>query len=178
MGEFALKCADVKWLGREIMVHILFVCMGNICRSPTAEGAFQALIDGGGLKGISCDSAGTIGFHVGEPPDRRATAVAAARGIDLSHQRSRRVDLDDFQRFDYILAMDRANLSDLLAMAPKDCRARIELFLAYAPEAGPAEVPDPYYGGGQGFDHVLDLVEAASGGLMAALQERHGAFSP
>lgn len=151
--------------------RILFVCLGNICRSPTAEAVFRAtaarhLSD---LE-LTIDSAGTAGYHVGEPPDRRTREAAARRGYDLSQLRARVVEPADFERFDLILAMDRQNLTTLARRAPRVARERIRLFLEYAPDAGVAEVPDPYYGGENGFEHVLDLIEAASLGLCEALR--------
>jgi protein-tyrosine phosphatase len=149
-------------------MRILFVCMGNICRSPTAEGVMRTLLREEGLDGgIEIDSAGTGGWHAGEPPDRRATTAAARRGISLEGA-ARQVTPDDFDRFDLILAMDRENLSHLLAIAP-DARARrkVRLLREFDRAAGPdLDVPDPYYGGADGFDEVLDLVEAACRGLL------------
>ncbi len=152
-------------------MKILFVCLGNICRSPTAEAVFRTiaareLAD----HELTIDSAGTAGYHVGEPPDRRTSEAAARRGYDLSGLRARMVEPEDFERFDLILAMDRQNLRTLERRAPVQVRERIRLFLDYAPEAGETEVPDPYYGGANGFEHVLDLIEAASRGLCAALR--------
>lgn len=143
--------------------------MGNICRSPTAEGVFSAAAERAGLT-VRVESAGTGGWHAGEPPDRRAQAAAAARGIDLSGQRARRVLPEDFHAFDHILAMDRDNLRDLEAMRPPGSRAALRLFLDYAPDQPVREVPDPYYGGPQGFETVLDLIERASEGFLAELR--------
>lgn len=137
--------------------RILFVCLGNICRSPTAEGVFRHIM---GTADIIVDSAGTSGWHQGEPPDRRATAEAAKRGIDLSIQRSRQMTAQDFAEFDLILAMDRSNLADLEAMRPVGNTTPVRLFLSSAPGLGRDEVPDPYYEGG--FDGVLDMIETAS----------------
>lgn len=146
---------------------ILFVCLGNICRSPMAEGTFRHLVKEQGLEDrVEIDSAGTGAWHVGEPPDRRATAAARHRGIDLSGQKARKVRPDDFEHYDYILAMDQENHMNLLRMAPDEHRHKVELFLSYAPDQPEREVPDPYYGGDQGFEHALDLVEAASRGLL------------
>jgi len=150
--------------------RVLFVCLGNICRSPTAQGVFQTLLEARGLSGdVAVDSCGTGGWHVGSAPDRRARAAAARRGYDLSRFRARQVQPADFEAFDYILAMDRENLTDLDAMCPADYRGHLGLFLAFAGEGAPADVPDPYYGGDAGFDEVLDLIEAASEGLLRAL---------
>jgi len=148
--------------------RILFVCMGNICRSPTAEGVFRTMAMAAGVA-VEVDSAGTGGWHVGEAPDQRATAAAAQRGVDLSTQRARQARISDFHEFDHILAMDRDNLEDLTAIMPPDARAELRLFLDYAPDQPVREVPDPYYGGPQGFERVLDLIEAASAGLLARI---------
>ncbi|WP_372604257.1 low molecular weight protein-tyrosine-phosphatase [Actibacterium sp.] len=146
--------------------RILFVCLGNICRSPTAHGVFQALADQAGAD-VYVESAGTGGWHVGDPPDRRATAEAAARGYDLSPLRAQQVSAADFSRFDLILAMDHANLMALERMRPIDSETQVELFLTYA-GLEREEVPDPYYDGG--FDLVLDLIEQASHGVLARLR--------
>lgn len=150
--------------------RVLFVCLGNICRSPTAEGVFRAVAAREGVA-AEADSAGTGAWHVGEPPDRRATAAAARRGIDLSTQRARQARAEDFNEFDHILAMDRSNLADLQAIAPPGARADLRLFLDYAPDQPVREVPDPYYGGARGFETVLDLIEEASAGLLAELRK-------
>lgn len=156
------------------MVKVLFVCLGNICRSPTAEGVFRALVRDGGLADrIEVDSAGTSDWHIGEPPDGRGQAAAARRGYDLSVLRARQVTAHDFDRFDYVIAMDQANLAKLSALAPAGRGDKLSLFLAFAPELGVREVPDPYYGGPDGFDDVLDMIEAASRGLLADIQARH-----
>jgi protein-tyrosine phosphatase len=151
---------------------VLFVCLGNICRSPTAEGVFRHLLtqDAPGLQ-IEVDSAGTADYHIGEPPDLRSQRAAMRRGIDLAGLRARQVTPADFSHFDLILAMDRANLLELEAMRPKDSRARVQLFLQYAPDSGRQEVPDPYYRDASVFEEVLDLTAAASRGLLAALQQ-------
>ncbi|MHB1540158.1 MAG: low molecular weight protein-tyrosine-phosphatase [Steroidobacteraceae bacterium] len=158
-------------------VRILFVCLGNICRSPTAEGVFRA-ISARELPELTLtvDSAGTAGYHVGEPPDPRTREAAARRGYDLSSLRARGVEPRDFETFDLILAMDRQNLRALQERAPTAAQDRLGLFLEYAPQLATREVPDPYYGAGQGFEHVLDLIEAASRGLCEAL--RAGAVRP
>jgi protein-tyrosine phosphatase len=151
---------------------VLFVCLGNICRSPTAEGVFRHLLrqEAPELQ-VEVDSAGTADYHVGEPPDLRSQRAAMRRGIDLGGLRARQVTPADFARFDLILAMDRANLLELEAMRPKNSRARVQLFLEYAPELGRLEVPDPYLRDASGFEEVLDLSAAASRGLLAALQK-------
>lgn len=147
--------------------QVLFVCLGNICRSPTAHGVFEARVAGRGLQSrIAVDSCGTGDWHIGHPPDRRARAEAARRGYDLEHLRARQVAVADFGRFDYILAMDHSNLRDLEAMRPADFAGHLGLFLDFAPQADVREVPDPYYGEDDGFSRVLDLIEAASDGLL------------
>lgn len=156
-------------------VAVLFICMGNICRSPTAEGVFRALLAREGLAGrIEVDSAGTHAYHVGEPPDRRSQEAARRRGIDLAALRARQVSGADFARFDWILAMDHDNLRHLRQLCPSDAREKVHLLLSFAPETGEAEVPDPYYGGFEGFERVLDLTAAAAEGLLAAIRRRHG----
>jgi protein-tyrosine phosphatase len=153
-------------------IRVLFVCLGNICRSPTAEGVFRHLLtqDAPELQ-VEVDSAGTAGYHIGEPPDLRSQRAAMRRGIDLGSLRARQVAPADFAHFDFILAMDRGNLRELEAMRPKDSRAKLQLFLQYAPDVGRLDVPDPYYGDAGGFEAVLDLTAAASRGLLAALQK-------
>jgi protein-tyrosine phosphatase len=152
-------------------VKILFVCLGNICRSPTAEGVFRAIAarDAPELA-VEVDSAGTAGYHIGEPPDARTRQAASRRGYDLSALRARIVEPHDFENFDLILAMDRGNLNVLHHRAPAHARERVRLFLEFAPEATVTEVPDPYYGGPNGFEEVLDLVEAATHGLLQHLR--------
>ena len=148
-------------------MKVLFVCMGNICRSPTAEGVFRKLVEESAPDlGIHIDSAGTHAYHIGEPPDHRAQHAARARGVDLSALRARKVTVDDFEFFNYVIAMDRLNYECLAAICPDEYMERISLFLEYADEAPVEEVPDPYYGGATGFDHVLDLVEQAALGLL------------
>ena len=147
--------------------RVLFVCLGNICRSPSAHGVFQSLVDERNLTHIiSVDSCGTGDWHIGHSPDARATAEAQKRGYDLSSLRARQVSAKDFERFDYILAMDMLNLADLRAMSPTSYDGRLELFLDYAQDSPISEVPDPYYGGNEGFSQVLDLIESASEGLL------------
>lgn len=149
---------------------VLFVCLGNICRSPTAQGVFQAQVDRLGLApAVLVDSCGTGDWHVGQPPDSRAVKAAARRGYDIAHLRARQFSAVDFDRFNYILTMDRDNLRDLQAMRPSYYRGHLGLFLAFAGSGAPEDVPDPYYGGECGFDLVLDLIESASAGLGQAL---------
>jgi protein-tyrosine phosphatase len=156
------------------MVKVLFVCMGNICRSPTAEGVFAKLVHDEGLEEfIEIDSAGTHAYHVGEPPDSRAQRSSLARGIDISLLRARRARAEDFDYFDYVLAMDEDNYQHLLAICPEYHQQKLQLFLDYAPHLEYREVPDPYYGGGKGFELVLDMVELASQGLLAHIRLHH-----
>ena len=151
-------------------LSVLFVCMGNICRSPTAEGVFRYFVANAGLEeNIQIDSAGTHAYHVNEPPDRRARAAAERRGYTLDQIRARRVQVEDFERFDYVIAMDRDNLALLTGQSEVIHHDKIRLFLEFA-EAAEDEVPDPYYGGAAGFERVLDLVEDASRGLLETLQ--------
>jgi protein-tyrosine phosphatase len=156
--------------------RILFVCMGNICRSPTAEGVFRKLVqERAPHLQVEIDSAGTHAYHVGEPPDRRAIAAAARRGIDLSGLRARMVDEADFEGFDLLVAMDQLNREVLLDRSPDEYRERVRLMLEFAPSVDVEDVPDPYYGGPVGFEHVLDLVEEASKGLLDELLARSAA---
>ncbi|MBV8037068.1 low molecular weight protein-tyrosine-phosphatase [Roseateles sp.] len=151
--------------------RILFFCMGNICRSPTAEGVMRAKLAAAGLD-VEVDSAGTHGYHVGEPPDERSQAHAARRGYALGALRARKLIAADFSRFDLVLAMDEDNLANAQVLCPPAQRHRLKLLMDYAPRAGRPHVPDPYYGGTAGFEEVLDLVEAACDGLVAALRAR------
>ena len=154
-------------------VKILFVCLGNICRSPTAEGVLRMLAAREAPElAIEVDSAGTAGYHVGEPPDARTRAAAARRGYSLESLRARVVEPGDFERFDLILAMDEENLRVLQRRAPAHAHERLRLFLEFAPQQDVREVPDPYYGGPNGFEEVLDLVEEAARGLLAHLRQR------
>jgi len=156
-------------------VQVLFVCMGNICRSPTAHGVFRHMVEEAGLAdSIAIDSAGTHDFHIGKPPDRRATRAAAERGYRLDDLRARAVAPRDLDAFDHVLAMDRANHRALLAMGTPEERPKVELFMAYAEGYSDDEVPDPYYGGVSGFDDVLDRVEAGCRGLLVHVRGRHG----
>lgn len=151
---------------------VLFVCMGNICRSPTAEGVFRHHVTEAGLSDtIIIDSAGTHAYHVGHAPDRRASAAAERRGISLGDIRARRVSDEDFERFDYIIAMDLDNVERLKDEAPPKHHRKVKLFLEFSP-GKEREVPDPYYGGASGFERVLDLVEEASRGLLETLSRR------
>jgi protein-tyrosine phosphatase len=157
-----------------MMIKVLFVCMGNICRSPTAQGTFEKVVKDAGLeKQIFIDSAGTHAYHIGENPDSRTQITAKKHGLDLSKQRARKVSLDDFEKFDYILAMDKDNYSSLRLICPDEHLDKIKLFLDYAPETGFSEVPDPYYGGEKGFELVFDLTIAASKGLLETIRRNH-----
>ena len=154
-------------------VKVLFVCLGNICRSPTAEGVFRHKVVQANMENkIIVDSAGTHAYHEGEPPDSRAQKAALKRNIDLSGQRARRVSRQDFMEFNYLVAMDNDNKENLLAMCPAGYEDRIHLFLEFS-DCGETEVPDPYYGQGRGFDIVLNLVEDAAEGLLEFIRARH-----
>ena len=161
-------------MSQSTKVKVLFVCMGNICRSPTAHGVFRYLVAEAGLETrIEIDSAGTHGYHVGEPPDERATETALARGVDIGDLRARRAEPEDFLYYDYILAMDQDNYHSLARICPRGMERKLLLLMDYAPDLRRREVPDPYYGGQQGFDQVFDLVEAAARGLLADIARRH-----
>ena len=156
------------------MVRILFVCIGNICRSPTAQGVFERLVaENELLEHIEIDSAGTHAYHIGERPDERASAAALKRGVDLSTQKARKVSPDDFHVFDYVIAMDSSNYEDLASRCPPEHKSKLSLFLEYAETLEATEVPDPYYGGATGFERVLDLIEKAAAGLLAEIRKQH-----
>lgn len=156
-------------------VSVLFVCMGNICRSPTAEGVFRSIVEKENLRAyFTIDSAGTHSYHVGSPPDRRAMQAAKNRGVDIGALSARSIKLEDFTRFDFILAMDKNNHRFLAEMSPVPYQEKLKLFLSYAPELEEEEVPDPYYGGMNGFEYVLDLVETASWSLLKAIRHQYG----
>lgn len=155
-------------------VGVLFVCMGNICRSPTAEGVFRHLVRLENLEDmIQTDSAGTHAYHVGNPPDARAQATAERRGIELHDLRARRVSADDFELFDYVLAMDRDNHQILSALCPPGYETRLRMFMEFASHLNIPEVPDPYYGGASGFERVFDMVEEAARGLLEDIRTKH-----
>lgn len=166
-----------NWLGRlwrpgeappEPELRVLFVCTGNICRSPTAEGVARAMIQRAGLEGrVEVESAGTHGFHCGEAPDLRSQKAALCRGYDLSRQRARALEPEDFQRFDLLLAMDQRHFESLMTRSPEVYRPKVRLFMSYARHHSVEEVPDPYYGGPHGFERVLDMCEDAVAGLLA-----------
>ena len=154
------------------MVRVLFVCLGNICRSPMAEGIFRKYVTDAGLAShIEIDSAGTHAFHIGAPPDGRAQSAAARRGVDISGLRGRQVGQEDLRHYDYVLAMDHENYAHLRALCPTGYEHKIRLFLEYATRADDRAVPDPYYGADSGFDRVLDLIEDASEGLLADVRQ-------
>lgn len=155
------------------MVNVLFVCLGNICRSPISQGVFEDLLRREGLEGeVFVDSAGTGAWHIGHPPDERGQERAGRRGIHLSGQRARQVTPEDCQRFDYVVVMDWDNYESVSSLC-RHSTVEIRLFLDYASGIEQEEVPDPYYGGPDGFEHVLDLVEAASRGLLDDIREKH-----
>ena len=155
------------------MVKVLFVCMGNICRSPTAEGVFRHKVSEAGLEDqVHIDSAGTIAYHEGHPPDPRAQKAALKRGIDLSSQRARRVSGEDFEEFDLVIAMDSDNHYELEMICPPGYEDRLHMFLKFAQNTRETEVPEPYYGGSGGFETVLDMIEDAAEGLLQHLQEQ------
>lgn len=155
-------------------VRVLMVCLGNICRSPTAHGVLEKMIQVKGLNSsIEVDSAGTGDWHIGESPDQRATAAAQLRGYDISRQTARQVHAGDFAKFDYVLAMDRTNLKDLRALCPQSHHTKVQLLLNYGDSAHDA-VPDPYYSGADGFELVLDLVEGACSELLNQITSEHG----
>ena len=156
--------------------RVLFVCLGNICRSPTAEGVFRHQVSALGLERyIEIDSAGTGAWHVGNPPDIRAQQTARQRGIDLSSLRARQVTKNDFEYFDTIIAMDRNNQTDLCRLADSQYHEKIHLFLQFAPGISEDEVPDPYYGHGDGFSRVFDMIEVAGDGLISYIEQRRPA---
>lgn len=149
------------------MVKVLFVCLGNICRSPTAEGVFRKLVRDMKLEHqFEIDSAGTHAYHVGEPPDERAQAACARRGIDISRLSGRRAVARDIEKYDYVLAMDHENYENLRKICPTGLESRIRLLMEFAPDRPEEEVPDPYFGGAGGFDRVLDMIEDAAQGLL------------
>lgn len=157
------------------MIKVLFVCTGNICRSPTADGVFRKMVRNKGLDDqISVDSCGLSAYHVGELPDPRSREMAETRGIDLTDIRSRKITPGDYHQFDYILAMDDGHLRDMRRQAPSTRQNRIELFLDYHPTMAGQSVPDPYYGGANGFVHVFDMIEEASARLLDHICQKHG----
>lgn len=162
----------------QVKVSVLFVCMGNICRSPTAEAVFRHYVEKAGLDDhIHIDSAGTHDYHIGDVPDVRTQRAAKQRGYDMSNLRGRQVEAADFARFDYVLAMDQTNLEILKRLRPSDTKSHLGLFLDFAQHHTEREVPDPYYGGAQGFERVLDMVEDAADGLLKRLRLQHESIS-
>ncbi|MCF6319492.1 MAG: low molecular weight phosphotyrosine protein phosphatase [Proteobacteria bacterium] len=152
-------------------INVLFVCMGNICRSPSAQGVFEKYVDDNGLKNqFSIDSAGTHSYHVGGKPDSRSVQSALIRDIDITHQRARKIAQTDFENFDYIVVMDNDNHMNVRMICPKKYQHKIHKMMAFSPSSKYTEVPDPYYGGDQGFELVLDLLENASIGLLQTIQ--------
>lgn len=176
------------WLGQRgrddaaVRCRVLMVCLGNICRSPTAEGVLRAKLQAAGLgDAVQVDSAGTSGYHAGQKPDARAVRHAQQRGYPLAALRARQVTADDFRRFDLILAMDDDNLRELRRLRPQDATAELMLLLDHAADPqrprGDGQVPDPYYGPAGGFDHVLDLIEHGCDGVVAHIRQRLDASS-
>lgn len=156
------------------MIRVLFVCLGNICRSPSAQGVLEKRIRDAGLAhAISVDSCGTAAFNVGKPPDPRAVAAAARSGYDISGQIARQIHDDDYASADYIIAMDRINLTNVQAWAPKDYQGELRLFLEYCPGGGNRQIPDPYYEDADRFDGVINMLEKAADGLLAYIQQKH-----
>jgi protein-tyrosine phosphatase len=161
-------------MNNEDKVKVLFVCMGNICRSPTAEAVFRSQVEKAGLlERIHIDSAGTHDYHVGAAPDARAQRAAKQRGYDMSNLRGRQVEVQDFFRFDYVLAMDNLNLVMLERLRPGEAQSHLGLFLEFSERYAEWEVPDPYYGGTDGFERVLDMAEDAANGLLLHIRQRH-----
>lgn len=155
-------------------VSVLFVCMGNICRSPTAQAVFESFVQRSGLaQAIQVDSAGTHAYHLGSQPDQRSQQAALGRGLDLTQQRARKIQAADFTEFDYVLAMDLQNLRALQSYAQAKQAQNLKLFMEFASRWREREVPDPYYGGSQGFERVLDMIEDASEGLLAHIIRQH-----
>jgi len=153
-------------------IRVLFVCMGNICRSPTAEGVFAALVQSENIDDrFEIDSAGTHAYHVGDAPDLRAQKAAKDRGVDLSKIRARKVIVGDYQDFDYLLVMDNENYEIVMEFCPEEYKHKVKHFLEYAPHLETREVPDPYYGGSYGFERVLDMVEDASLGFLNTVKK-------
>jgi len=155
------------------MIKVLFVCMGNICRSPTAQGQFQKLVNEQGLgQSVLVDSAGTHSYHIGSPPDARSQAMAKQRGVDLSKLRSRLFVSNDFVEFDYLLGMDDGNIANMSAIRPDNARAKLQLMLDYSSSYSRREVPDPYFGY-DGFDMVFDMIDDAARGLLEHIRAEH-----
>ena len=163
-----------KKQGKQEPIRVMFVCMGNICRSPTAHGVFRQMVAKASHSDAICiESSGTHAYHIGQPPDSRAQEVARGCGIDLSDLRAQKINKEDFRRFDYIVAMDGNNISVLKALCPPLYQNRIHLLLDFAKTIDKKEVPDPYYGGADGFERVLDLIEHGAQGLLQTIIHRH-----
>jgi len=157
------------------MINILFVCMGNICRSPSAEGFFARALQQSVCKDrVSIDSAGTHSYHIGHAPDQRAVDTASTFGVDISRLRARKVRVDDFHNYDLIIAMDRSNYSDLQLIQPPGSAADLKMMMKYHPQGRPEEVPDPYYGGIDGFTYMCELLDSATAGLLKDVEGRLG----
>jgi protein-tyrosine phosphatase len=157
------------------MINILFVCMGNICRSPSAEGFFASALKQSGVRDqVAIDSAGTHGYHTGHAPDSRAVATALKFGVDIGQLRARKVEVADFDRFDLIIAMDRSNYEDLQRIRPNGSKADLKMMMQYHPDARPEEVPDPYYGGMNGFSYMCELLQSATRGLLDSVETQLG----
>ena len=155
------------------MINILFVCMGNICRSPSAEGFFASVLNRSTIKDrVSTDSAGTHGYHVGHPPDGRAIDTAAKFNVEIGDLRARKVNAADFHHFNLIIAMDSSNLEDLKRIQPSDSTASLGMMMQYHPEGQPEDVPDPYYGGMEGFTYMCELLQSATAGLLKDIEAR------
>ena len=154
-------------------VKVLFICLGNICRSPSAEGVFRHIVQGQSVSNIEIDSAGTGSWHIGNPPDRRAQAAARDRGIDLSDLRARQLQPEDGTNFDYLIAMDWENDRNIKNCIASEHHHKVHMMLSFVEDAEIDEVPDPYYGGEDGFEHVLDLIERAGIGLLNHIQQNH-----
>jgi len=155
------------------MINILFVCMGNICRSPSAEGFFVTALQQSKVRDrVSTDSAGTHGYHVGHAPDPRAVSTASDFGVDISQLRARKVSASDFDDYDLIIAMDGSNFNDLQSIQPEDSKASLKMMMQFHPEANPADVPDPYYGGMDGFTYMCELLDSATRGLLKDVEGR------
>lgn len=161
-------------MNKNLPINVLFVCMGNICRSPTAEGVFRQRVREENLEHlIATDSAGTHAYHIGDPPDPRAMATAVQRGIAIDDLRARRVVAQDFEAFHYVIAMDRDNFEILAELCPPGYEQRLHMLMDFAPDLKISEVPDPYYGGVNGFERVFDMIEEAADGLLAEIRNRH-----
>ncbi len=156
------------------IISVMFVCTGNICRSPSAHGVFRDLVEKESLsKHFIIESSGTQSYHAGEPPDSRSSQVALQRGYDLSDLRAQQLKSSDFETFDYLLAMDEGHYRNMMASCPSKHHEKVMMFLQFAPEFKEIDVPDPYYGGEHGFDHVLDLVESACKGILQHVKQHH-----